>query len=178
MFPAATLAELRSKPDNKTFKGDAFNCLVKAFICVTEVKMKISTKGRYALRLMLDIAANQSDSVVTVKDVAKRQNISEKYLERIINSLVKADLLTSTRGFSGGYRLNKPASEYNVRSILEVTESSVAPVACMEKEKDSCNSCDNCVTSKFWKGLDKVVNDYLEGTTLQDLLDRSCGCNK
>ncbi len=138
--------------------------------------MKISTKGRYALRLMLDIAENQADSVVTVKDVAKRQNISEKYLERIINSLVKAELLNSTRGYSGGYRLNKPASEYNVKSILEVTESSVAPVACAVKEKDSCNNCDNCVTLRFWKGLDRVVNDYLESTTLQDLLDSACVC--
>ncbi len=136
--------------------------------------MKVSTKGRYALRLMLDVAENSSNGAVTVKDVALRQNISEKYLERIVNSLVKADLLSSSRGTSGGYKLVKTAKEYTVKSILDVTESSVAPVACVEREKDSCNNCDSCVTLMFWKGLDGVVNDYLSNTTLQDLLDKTC----
>lgn len=136
--------------------------------------MKVSTKGRYALRLMLDIAVNGANDAVTVKDVAMRQNISEKYLERIVNSLVKAGLLLGQRGFSGGYKLVKPACQYTVASILSVTESSVAPVACFDMEKDSCNNCDTCVTLQFWKGLDKVVNDYLEATTLQDLLDKTC----
>ncbi len=136
--------------------------------------MKVSTKGRYALRLMLDIAQNSVQDAVTVKDINTRQNISEKYLERIVNSLVKAGLLIGQRGFAGGYKLVKSPAEYSVGSILKVTESSVAPVACFDMEKDSCNSCDTCVTLQFWKGLDKVVDDYLNGTTLQDLLDKTC----
>lgn len=123
---------------------------------------------------MLDIASNGEDGVVALKDIAIRQDISEKYLERIVSSLVKANMLCVKRGAQGGYKLVKKPSEYTVGSILAVTENSVAPVACSSGESDGCNRCDSCVTLKFWKGLDKIVNDYLDGTTLQDLLDKTC----
>ena len=136
--------------------------------------MKISTKGRYALRLMLDIAINGENSSVTIKDISARQDISEKYLERIVGSLVKNGLLSGQRGAQGGYKLVKAPSEYTVGSILNVTENSVAPIACFGNDLDGCNRCDSCVTEHFWKGLDKIVNDYLNGTTLQDLIDKTC----
>ncbi|MCQ2399689.1 MAG: Rrf2 family transcriptional regulator [Clostridia bacterium] len=136
--------------------------------------MKVSTKGRYALRLMLDVASNSTDETVALKDVSTRQEISEKYLERIVGNLVKAGLLVGQRGGKGGYKLVKSPADYTVGEILAVTESSVAPVACTDSDKDGCNRCDTCVTSQFWKGLDRVVDDYLYGTTLQNLLDKTC----
>ena len=136
--------------------------------------MKVSTKGRYALRLMLDVAEHQSDGAVTVKDVAKRQDISEKYLERIVNSLVKSGLLISQRGSTGGYKLVKNPEEYTVGSILAETENSIAPVACYGDNSEKCGRCDACVTEQFWKGLDKVVNEYLQSVTLKDLLLKTC----
>lgn len=136
--------------------------------------MKVSTKGRYALRLMLDIAENQQLGTVTVKDIASRQGLSEKYLERIVGSLVKAGLVVGQRGVLGGYKLVKPAEDYTVKSILAVTENSIAPVACFDKNGETCGRCDICVTEQFWKKLDKVVDDYLTSVTLKDLLDKTC----
>ena len=136
--------------------------------------MKVSTKGRYALRLMLDIAENEINGAVTVKDMATRLDLSEKYLERIVNFLVKGGLLDSQRGSLGGYKLVKPAGEYTVKSIVSVTENSLAPVACRGKDGEKCGRCDVCVTENFWKKLDKVVDDYLSSVTLLDLLKGSC----
>ena len=136
--------------------------------------MKVSTKGRYALRLMLDIAENEKGGAVTEKDMATRLDLSEKYLERIVNSLVKGGLLDSQRGSLGGYKLVKPVGEYTVGSILAVTENSLAPVACHGKDGEKCGRCADCVTEAFWKKLDKIVDDYLSSVTILDLLKGQC----
>lgn len=133
--------------------------------------MKISTKGRYAIRLMLDIAENSDKGNVAIKDIAKRQEISIKYLEQIVNMLCKGGLLKSQRGAQGGYRLIRQPSEYTIGEILRVTEGSIAPIDCLDNEVNECPRAAGCKTLKFWKGLYNVVNEYLDGTTLKDLLN-------
>ena len=135
--------------------------------------MKISTKGRYSLRMLLDLAMHQSEGFVALKDVAERQNISKKYLEQIVPLLNKAGLLRTNRGYQGGYMLSKPASQYTVGEILRLTEGSLAPVACLEYEVNECPKVDECLTLNMWKGLYKVITDYLDGITLQDLIDNN-----
>lgn len=132
----------------------------------------ITTRGRYALRMMLDLAEYQGTGHVALKDVAKRQEISKKYLEQIIPVLNRAGLLQTIRGYMGGYRLTKAADQYTVGEILRVTEGSMAPVACLETKPNPCHRCNECATLPVWEGLDKVVNEYLDGITLQDILDR------
>ncbi len=132
--------------------------------------MKISTKGRYALRLMLDIAENGHGNVVPLKDISARQGISVKYLEQIVGTLSKAGLLKSVRGPQGGYRLMKAPEECTVGSILRLTEGNLAPVACLEDEKNQCSRCDECETIDFWIGLNKLINEYIDSYTLADLL--------
>ena len=132
--------------------------------------MKISTKGRYALRLMTDIAAHDSDGYVSLKDVAARQGISMKYSEQIAGLLAKAGLLHSGRGAQGGYRLAKRPEDYTVGSILRLTEGNLAPVACLEGPQNVCQRCGECSTLGFWAGLYAVVNDYIDRYTLADLL--------
>ena len=132
----------------------------------------ISTRGRYALRMMLDLAANQADGYVALKDVAARQGISKKYLEQIIPVLNRAGLLQTTRGVQGGYRLTRRPEEYTVLDILSATETGLAAVACLEQDANPCARCCDCLTLPVWQGLDKVVKDYLGGITLQDVLDR------
>ena len=132
--------------------------------------MKISTKGRYALRLMTDIAAHDSDGYVSLKDVAARQGISMKYSEQIAGLLAKAGLLHSGRGAQGGYRLAKRPEDYTVGSILRLTEGNLAPVACLEGPENVCQRCGECSTLGFWAGLYAVVNDYIDRYTLEDLL--------
>ena len=134
--------------------------------------MKISTKGRYALRMMLDLAQNQGDGYVALRDIAVRQEISKKYLEQIIPLLNRAGLLQTTRGVQGGYRLTRRPEEYTVLDILEVTETGLAAVACLEKDAAQCPRCADCMTLPVWQGLDKIIRDYLGGITLQDVLDR------
>lgn len=129
----------------------------------------ISTKGRYALRLLIDIAENQGEGCVRLRDVAKRQQISEKYLEIIVRALVQEDYLVGVRGKGGGYRLNRPPEEYNIRRVLETAEGALAPVACLEDGQD-CPRMSDCPTLPLWQGLDKVIGEYLEGFTLADLL--------
>ena len=133
--------------------------------------MKISTKGRYALRLMTDIAAHDSDGYVSLKDVAARQGISMKYSEQIAGLLAKAGLLHSGRGAQGGYRLAKRPEDYTVGSILRLTEGNLAPVACLEGPENVCQRCGECSTLGFWAGLYAVVNDYIDRYTLADLLE-------
>ena len=133
--------------------------------------MKISTKGRYALRLMTDIAAHDSDGYVSLKDVAARQGISMKYSEQIAGLLAKAGLLHSGRGAQGGYRLAKRPEDYTVGSILRLTEGNLAPVACLEGPENVCHRCGECSTLGFWAGLYAVVNDYIDRYTLADLLE-------
>ena len=132
----------------------------------------ISTRGRYALRMMLDLAENQGDGYVSLKDIAARQDISKKYLEQIIPVLNRAGLLQTTRGVQGGYRLTRRPEEYTVLDILSATETGLAAVACLEQDANPCARCCDCMTLPVWQGLDKVVKDYLGGITLQDVLDR------
>lgn len=134
--------------------------------------MKISTKGRYALRMMLDLAAHQGDGYVALKDIAQRQEISKKYLEQIVPMLSKSDILRTTRGYQGGYRLARRPGDYTARDILRLTEGSLAPVACLDCEVNTCPRSANCPTLPLWQGLDRVIEDYLAGVTLQDLIDR------
>lgn len=133
--------------------------------------MKISTRGRYAIRVMLDLAEHNSGDYIPLTDIAKRQGISEKYLEAIVASLVKSGNLRALRGKKGGYRLVKEPGEYNMKDILEVTEGTFAPVACMETEKNECERYGQCKTIKMWEGLNKVLCDYFENITLEDLLN-------
>ena len=135
--------------------------------------MLISTKGRYALRVMIDLAEHQSDAFVSLRGIAERQEISEKYLESIIRMLVKARVLESLRGKGGGYRLKKAPDEYTVGSILRLTEESLAPVSCLEPNADACPRAGACRTLSLWQGLDKVIHDYLESVTIADLMEQS-----
>ena len=137
--------------------------------------MLVSTKGRYALRVMIDLAEHQSDGFIPLKVIAERQEISEKYLENIIKLLVKAKLLTSLRGKGGGYQLTKAPEQYTVESILRITEDSMAPVACLEPGAETCPRSAECRTLALWKGLDKVINDYLDKYTLADLMHTDPG---
>ena len=133
--------------------------------------MRISTKGRYALRMLTDIALNQGDSSVALKDVAERQDISKKYLEQIAVLLGQAGVLRGSRGHQGGYRLAGEPEEYSIQYLLNLVEGCIAPVACLDCEPDDpCPYRDICLTLPLWVGLDKVVNDYLSHITLRDLL--------
>ncbi|MGN0527828.1 MAG: RrF2 family transcriptional regulator [Eubacterium sp.] len=134
--------------------------------------MKISTKGRYALRMMLDLAEYQQDGFVSLKDVARRQDVSKKYLEQIVAMLNKPGMLKTNRGFQGGYRLAKEPKDYTVGDILRVTEGGLAPVACLEENPNTCERAANCATLPVWQGLYRVINEYLDGITLQDILDK------
>ena len=132
--------------------------------------MLISTKGRYALRVMVDLAEHQSEGFIPLKVIAERQEISEKYLESIIKLLVKAKLLNGVRGKGGGYRLTKSPDQYTVGSILRLTEESLAPVACLEEGAASCPRMAQCRTLPLWQGLNQVINDYLDNVTIVDLV--------
>lgn len=134
--------------------------------------MKISTKGRYALRMMLDLAEHQGDGYVALKDIAQRQGISKKYLEQIVPMLGRADVLRTTRGYQGGYRLARASQEYTVGEILCLTEGGLAPVACLDQHPNPCPRCGACATLPMWEGLERVIRNYLDGITLQDLLEQ------
>ena len=135
--------------------------------------MLISTKGRYALRIMIDLAEHQTDEFISLRGIAHRQEISEKYLESIIRMLVKAKVVESLRGKGGGYRLKKGPDQYTVGSILRLTEESLAPVSCLEADAETCPRAGSCRTLALWQGLDKVIYDYLESVTIADLME-SC----
>ena len=134
--------------------------------------MKISTKGRYALRMLLDLAERRNEGFIALKDIAARQDISKKYLEQIVSVLNKSDMLQTNRGFQGGYKLAKTPDKYTVGSILRLTEGSLAPVACLEHESLICNRGGGCATLPIWQGLNRVINEYLDSITLQDILDQ------
>ncbi len=131
--------------------------------------MMVSTRGRYALRVMLDLCENNDGSYIPLNDIAKRQGISEKYLESVVAVLVKAGFLEGLRGKRGGYRLTKTPEEYSVGSILRLTEKSMAPVACLDCEVNICERKDTCKTLPLWEKLDERVNGYLDGVSLKDL---------
>lgn len=134
--------------------------------------MKISTKGRYALRMLIDLAEHRNGGFVALKDIAERQNISKKYLEQIIPILNNSDVLKTNRGSQGGYMLSRTPDKYTVGEILRLTEGSLAPVSCLEKDPVECKRCGECATLPVWQGLYKVINEYLDGITLQDIIDR------
>ena len=133
--------------------------------------MKISTKGRYALRLMLDLAIHNTGEPVSLKDIAKRQDISDKYLEQIISILNKAGYVKSIRGAQGGYILRKDPKDCTVGMILRLTEGSLAPVSCIEDEGVVCDHETDCVTIMIWKKLNDAINGVVDGITLADLVD-------
>lgn len=132
--------------------------------------MMISTKGRYALRVMIDLAENQTDGYLPLKEIAERQDISEKYLESILKVLVQNRLLQGLRGKGGGYRLTKAPEDYTVGSILRLTEGSLVPVSCLESEPIVCPRVAQCRTLPMWRKLDKLVGNYLDSVTLADLM--------
>jgi Rrf2 family protein len=143
--------------------------------------VKISTKGRYALRLMIDLAEHVGDGLVSLKDVAERQDISPKYLEQIVGTLNKAGFLHSGRGAQGGYRLARRPEEYTVGEILRLTEGNLAPVACLGNGENHCARIDRCPTLDFWTGLYAVINEYIDRFTLADLVQterEKCGCGR
>ena len=131
--------------------------------------MMISTKGRYALRVMVDIAENQRDGYIPLKEIAYRQDISEKYLEAIVIGLVKERYLTGLRGKSGGYRLTRAPEDYTVGAILRITEGSLAPVTCLTPGASPCARLANCRTYEMWKGLNDLISNYFSHITLADL---------
>lgn len=135
--------------------------------------MKISTRGRYALRMLLDISLHRSEGYIALKDISARQDISKKYLEQIIPVLNGAGFLKTSRGYQGGYSLAKEPAEIRVGDILRATEGSLNPVACMEDTPNQCPRYGECLTLPVWEGLEKVITEYLDGITLQDILDRS-----
>ena len=137
--------------------------------------MKISTKGRYALRMMLDMAQHQKNGPVALKDIAERQNVSKKYLEQIALVLSQAGVLQGTRGHQGGYRLIAEPKECTVYDILVSVEGSMHPVACLDHSPNDCERCNGCETLYVWQGLDKVICDYLRSMTIQDVLDNMAG---
>lgn len=134
--------------------------------------MMISTKGRYALRVMIDLAEHDRDIFIPLKDIARRQDISEKYLEIIIKSLSQAKFVQGLRGKGGGYRLTREPDTYTVGSILKLTEGSLAPVACLECSPIDCGRSKICQTLPMWQKLDRIIDDYFEGITLQDLINQ------
>lgn len=133
--------------------------------------MKLSTKGRYALRLMLDLATYNTGAPNSIKDIAKRQQISEKYLEQIISVLNKAGYVRSIRGAQGGYLLKKDPKEYTVGMILRLTEGDLAPVSCVGEESAECDKKANCVTVRIYEQINDAVNNVVDNITLADLLD-------
>ena len=133
--------------------------------------MKISTKGRYALRIMLDLALHCEQGPVRVKEIASRQGISEKYLEQIISLFNKAGYVKSIRGAQGGYLLTKAPVEYTAGMILRLAEGSIAPVACVDEAAERCEKKGACVSALLWEKMNAAVNQVVDNTTLQDLVD-------
>ena len=143
--------------------------------------MMISTKGRYALRVMIELAISNPDEYVPLKQIADNQQISEKYLEAIIKNLVREGLVTGLRGKGGGYKLSKSPEDYTVAEILRVTEGSLAPVACLDADENTCENCMDCVTLEIWQCILDAVNKVVDSITLQYLVDKqkekgNCGC--
>jgi Rrf2 family protein len=135
--------------------------------------MMISTKGRYALRIMLDLSRHLDDGYISLTKISERQEISVKYLEAIVAMLNKAGMVESLRGKEGGYKLTKKPEEYTVGSIIKLTEGSIAPVSCLESATNSCGHADHCLTLPLWIKLEGIVDEYLESVTLMDLLAKN-----
>lgn len=135
--------------------------------------MLVSTKGRYALHVMVELAEHDKGEYVPLKTIAERQAISIKYLESIVTSLSKAGIIDGVKGKGGGYRLNRAPENYPVGEILRFTEGTLAPVACLECKPNSCDKAASCRTLPMWEKLDAVIRDYLDNVSLADLMDRS-----
>lgn len=133
--------------------------------------MRISTKGRYALRLLLDMASQNTTQPIRIKDIAARQHISDKYLEQIVSILNKAGIVRSIRGPQGGYLLTKEPEKYTVGKVLRLTEGNLAPVSCLEDEVNECSFQDGCATLVLWEKLNDAINDVVDNVTLADLLE-------
>lgn len=132
--------------------------------------MKISTRGRYAIRVMLDLAEHDTGNYIPLMDIAGRQEVSEKYLEAIVSILSKNKFVHALRGKGGGYRLARSPREYTIGSILRLTEGSMAPIACLEDDPNLCPRSQECRTLGMWKGFYQLINEYFDGITLEDLL--------
>jgi Rrf2 family protein len=133
--------------------------------------MKVSTKGRYAIKMMIDLAEHKDEGYIALKDIAKRQDISKKYLEQIVAILNKPNFLKTNRGYQGGYQLAKSPEQYTIGDILRLTEGSFAPVSCLEGDENFCEKRGYCKTLFIWEGLYKTLSSYLDSITLQDVLD-------
>lgn len=134
--------------------------------------MMISTKGRYALRMLLDLAEHNNGGFIALKDIAARQNISKKYLEQIVPIVNKSGILQTNRGYQGGYKLAKSPDQYTIGSILRLTEGSLSPVPCLNETPNTCERSGDCITLPVWQGLNRVINEYLDSITLQDILEQ------
>ena len=135
------------------------------------LSMKISTRGRYALRVMIDLGTHQSSGNISLKDISSRQDISMKYLEQIMPALTRAGIVRGARGARGGYSLSKSLNQYTPKDIIEVVEGPIACVSCLETDKNNCPRYNQCPTISLYEGLNKVIIEYLESYTLQDLAD-------
>ena len=134
--------------------------------------MKVSTKGRYALRMLLDLAEHKDEGFISLKEIAERQNISKQYLEQIVSLLNTSNILRANRGKQGGYMLAIEPSRCSVGQVLRIAEGSLAPVSCLEDEINQCDRAGFCKTLPMWKGLNRVIADYLDSVTLQDMLEQ------
>lgn len=132
--------------------------------------MMISTRGRYALRVVIDLAENKDKNYIPLKDIAARQDISQKYLESIMTLLSKNNIVDGVHGKGGGYRLNREPNKYSVGEILRITEGSLAPVACLACNAKPCGRADKCKTLPMWEKLDKIIEDYLDSVSLADFI--------
>jgi Rrf2 family protein len=134
--------------------------------------VKISTKGRYALQMLLDLAEHWGGGFISLKEIANRQNISKLYLEQIVSLLNSSNILRANRGKRGGYMLAREPSKCTVGEILLLTEGSLAPVACLDDEVNQCDKAPYCKTIAMWEGLERAINNYLDSVTLQDMLEQ------
>lgn len=134
--------------------------------------MKISTKARYSLRILLDLAQHPQDGYISLKTIAERQGISKRYLDQIMLLLNRTDYLKTTRGAQGGYKLAKSPDQYTLGDLLRLTEGGFSPIACLETGSEECGRYDQCMARKAWQGLEEVMANYLDNLTLQDILDR------
>jgi Rrf2 family protein len=140
--------------------------------------MKISTKGRYSLRMLIDLAEHKNEGFISLKDISDRQGISKKYLEQIVTLLSRPDILKTNRGNKGGYMLAKPPDQYTIGQILRITEGGLCPVACLEDDPNQCEMSGYCKTLPVWKKLKNVIDGYLDSVTLQMILDENPGSNE
>lgn len=139
--------------------------------------MKISTRGRYSLRMMIDLAMNYDKGFVALKDISERQGISKKYLEQIIPFLNRSKLLNANKGHMGGYQLAKAPDQITVKDVVESAEGSLTPVSCMDNSPNLCEKCNECITLPIYEGLNKVVAEYLDSITLADIISGNIDYN-